>query len=174
MLSALSFFLLLGGAAQAASHGVNVQRSAKDARWVEGVVSVPIGKEAAWAKLSAVRDWKIIFGDITSMTVKKQTGERWDLSVVSAILGGHAHDYAVELVGSNSVKLKMNLTGVDVRGEFKVSSTEKNKATVRFDLFATTTGVAGWFVSEKTLQQKQEALVASYLQDFAKACGVAP
>jgi hypothetical protein len=173
LLLSLPVLLVLGGPVMA-SYGVNVQRSSKDPRWVEGAVSVPVSPGVAWAKLSAVKDWATIFHDITSLKVRKQVEGRWELSVVSSILGGHAHNYEVELVGSNQIKLKMNLTGVDVRGSFKLAPEGENKTSARFELFAATTGVAGWFVSEKTLRQKQETLVASYLQDFAKACGAAP
>lgn len=166
-LATLPFAALLARRA-AAGPIVVVTRSSTDPRWVTGTVTIPVTPSAAWSKLSAVGAWQSLFTDIVSSKTRKHSGDHWELEVVSKILGGHAHDYLVDLSGT-AVTLNMVITGVDAHGTLSLSSS--NAGTVaRFDLYASTSGAIGWFVSEKGLREKQASLVRSYLEDLAKAC----
>lgn len=166
-LAILPFAALFAKSASAAPVVV-VTRSSSDPRWVTGTVSIPVAKTAAWSKLSAVGTWQALFTDIVSSKTRKHVGDHWELEVVSRILGGHAHDFLVDLSGT-TVALQMAITGVDAHGTLSLSSSGAAETVARFDLYASTSGAIGWFVSEKSLREKQAALVRSYLDDLAKA-----
>ena len=165
-LATLPFAALLVRRA-AAAPVVVVTRSSTDPRWVTGTVTIPATQTAAWSKLSAVGAWQSLFTDIVSAKTQKHSGDHWELEVVSKILGGHAHDYLADLSGT-TVTLKMAITGVDAHGTLSLSSSTAGTV-ARFDLYASTSGAIGWFLSEKALREKQASLVRSYLEDLAKA-----
>jgi len=145
-----------------------VERNSRDARWVTDTVEVAAAPEVVLASLRAVMSWPRLFHDIVSLSVKTRTRGRQVLSVHSKILGDHAHEFTVADRG-DGLDVLIDITGVVTRGTLSVSpGRDERSATATFSLYAETSGVAGLFVSERTLRAKQEALVRTYLTDLAK------
>ncbi|HEU4407783.1 MAG TPA: hypothetical protein VFS43_21140 [Polyangiaceae bacterium] len=155
-------------AASTASAGPPVARDASDPRWVGGAVVVPLPPPQARELLNDVGGWPKLFRDVRSLEIRRHDSGRWRASLVSATLGGHAHDLEASRT-AEGVAFTIDATGLNTRGVFAVADgPSAGTSRVTFRLFAETTGVAGLFLSEQSLRKRQEGFVATYLADLQR------
>lgn len=148
-----------------------VERRPADARWVDGSVEISAPDDAVRAAVRNVRNWPQLFSDVSAVAIKSQTGTRQVAAVHSRILGAHAHDFTVVDQGSR-FDVAIDVTGVDARGTITIlPGGREGSSRALFSLYAVTSGVAGFFLSEAALRTKQEAIVRSYLTDLRRLEG---
>ena len=139
-----------------------------DARWVDGTVELSVPPHVVRAAVGNVGNWPQLFTDVTEVAIKSRAGTRQVAAVHSRILGGHAHDFTV-VDGGSRFDVAIDVTGVDARGTIAiVPGGREGTSRALFSLYAVTSGVAGFFLSEAALRTKQEAMVRTYLTDLGR------
>jgi len=149
---------------------VHWARDKKDPRWVNGFVLVDTAPDAVWAALQKVPSWPTMFSDIKTMKVKRHEGNAWRLEMSTKTFDCGTHDYDVTIKQDRTITIRMLVPGANASAYVRVSPVPgTEQSIVRYDLFVDVRGVASWFISEKTLQQKQEAMTIRYLNDLYRA-----
>jgi Polyketide cyclase / dehydrase and lipid transport len=149
---------------------IHWSRDKKDPRWVNGYVLVDTAPDAVWAALQGVSSWPTMFSDIKTMKVKRHDGNAWRLEMSTRTFDCGAHDYEVLVQPDRTISVRMLVPGANAVAYVRVRPVQgTEQSIVTYDLFVDVRGVASWFISEKTLRQKQEAMTTRYLGDLQRA-----
>jgi hypothetical protein len=143
-------------------------RDAFDPDWVRGRVRVPADAAALWRRIEAVEDWPAIFSDVVRLTVAERTPPHWRVRVETRSFDCGEHDYHLLFQERNTVELRIAAPGVESVGYLSVADDPEGGALVTYRLLVRPQGLAGWFVSKKELQRKQEDMVIRYLRDLRR------
>lgn len=143
-------------------------RDAYDPDWVQGRVRLPADAAALWSRIQAVDDWPAIFSDIVRLAVAERGPPHWRVRVETRSFNCGEHDYHLLFQERNTVELRIAAPGVESVGYLSVAADSEGGALVTYRLLVKSQGFAGWFVSKKELQRKQEDMVIRYLRDVRR------
>jgi hypothetical protein len=173
-LAVASVVVLMLAAAQArADKGVSLRRDSGDAKTVIGRVELAAAPAAVWERFRQVDRWRELFTDVKKLEVRKHEEDYWRVRLDSAIFTCGPHDYELRFAGTKrAATLKILAPGADSEGQISAAPGSAPGSTVfEYRLRVQVSRVAGWFVSEKDIRDKQDRIVRQYLVDLARAFG---
>jgi hypothetical protein len=167
-MTALGASVLLARLASADEAAPATIRWSPDKDGVHGQITAEGSALLVWSRLERVEDWPSLFSDIRALEVKKREGNRWLLRLVTRSARS-ARSGKLDLnPPARRADLALDAGAIAVRVKVAVSDgAAADLSTV--DLWVSTSGVLGWFVSDKTLRQKQAAIAERYLLDLQSA-----
>lgn len=155
--------------------GITWARDAKDSHWVQGQVDVASAPDAVWTRVSDVPNWPKLLSDVKWLKVLEKGKDRWRIKLETRSFECGAHEYDVALRGGNLLTFEIDAPGIDSKARVLVRpGASAGQANIVYSLYVRATGIVGWFVSEKELRRRQEAMVIRALTDLQRAFGPAP
>ena len=146
---------------------VTWSRDRKDPRWVQGQALVSTPAAEVWTRLQRVDEWPRMFSDIKWLRVVERSTDHWRVRLESKTMTCGAHDYHIQFQRSRSGKVVIDAPGTTSSAYFRVFDGKRPAdARVVYSLFIEIRGIVSWFVSERTLREKQEQMVERYLRDI--------
>lgn len=145
------------------------ERSKQDPRWVVGQVNVTVAPDAVWRRLQQIEGWPRMFSDIKWLKVIKHDGPEWKVRLDTVTFDCGPHDYDVSFQANRTAKLSIDAPSVSAFAFMTVRDLgTPDQANVVYGLFLEARGMAKWFMTEKKLREKQEAMVSRYLSDLQR------
>lgn len=159
----------------AAPPGITWSRDKSDPHWVQGQVNVNASLDAVWNRVSDVPNWPKLLTDIKWLKVLDKGKDHWRIKLETRSFECGAHEYHVALHGGNLLTFEIDAPGIDSKARVLVrSGASPEQSNVVYSLYVRATGIVGWFVSEKELRRRQEAMVVRALTDLQRAFGPVP
>lgn len=150
-------------------------RDRNDPHWVQGQVNVSAPPDAVWARVADVPNWPKLLTDIKWLKVLERGKDRWRVKLETRTFECGAHEYAVTLLEGRALTFEIDAPGIDSKARVLVrSGASAKQANVVYSLYVRATGIVGWFISEKELRKRQEAMVVRALADIQRAFGAVP
>lgn len=155
--------------------GVTWARDRSDPHWVQGQVNVSALPEAVWARVADVPNWPKLLTDIKWLKVLDKGKDRWRVKLETRTFECGAHEYTVTVLGGRALAFEIDAPGIDSKARVLVRpGASAAQANVVYSLYVRATGIVGWFISEKELRKKQEAMLVRALTDIQRAFGAVP
>ncbi len=176
MAGSVLLFALRGGVAAAddAAQAVPAHRDAKDPRWVFGSVVVDTPPDEVWARFERVGTWPQLLSDIARMKVVDHRDTHWGIQLETRTLGHGMLGYDVETSPERVIKLSTDKLGVHALAYTRVHpGPQAAQSLVSYSLFLQLNGAPRLLISDKSLREKQDHMVAVTLADIARAFGSA-
>lgn len=149
---------------------MSTTRDASDPRWVQGEVSVAASPDEVWAQLKHVDAWSKYFSDIKRLRVLSCDGTSCKIELETKTLSHGALPYEVDFLEGRRMKVWTNEMGVKAVTYTTVRQGQSpNESSVAYSMFIEVSGVPSLLISEKSLRQKQEHMVATTLEDMNKS-----
>jgi hypothetical protein len=143
------------------------QRDDKDPRWVQGQAIVSAAPDDVWSRIQRVDDWPNMFSDIKWIRIIERAPNHWRVRLESNTMTCGSHDYHVRFDPNRTGRVIIDAPGTTSVAYFRVlDGRSPAEARVVYSLFVDIRGIMSWFVSEKTLRDKQEQMVVRYLRDI--------
>lgn len=151
-----------------AAHSVPVVTEARTPHSTEGAVEIHGTPAEVYAVLTNYPGWPALFSDVSRISVK--SGGREDaIAEIGSRAFGHAHTFRFRNQRDRRVHFEaIDAHGISLWGDLELEATGPATTRVRAKLYADATGVAGWFVSEKSLREKRSARLASDLASLRR------
>jgi hypothetical protein len=164
----LGLFATSGGNAAAAD--VPAHRDAKDPRWVFGSVTVDAPPDQVWARIERVDAWPQILTDVARLRVTEHQGPHWAIDLETRSLGHGMLGYTVETSPERVLKLSTDKLGVHALAYTRVHpGPTPGQSNVSYSLFLELKGAPSLLISDRSLREKQDHMVAVTLADIQRA-----
>ncbi len=158
-----------GGAPGESAQAVPAHRDAKDPRWVFGSVVVNAPPAEVWARFEKVQTWPQMLTDIARMKVVEHNDTHWNIELETRTLGHGMLGYDVETSPERVVKLSTDKLGVHALAYTRIHpGPEAGQSLVSYSLFLELNGVPSLLISDKSLREKQDHMVAVTLADIGR------
>lgn len=168
----------LSGPAQAQGAtppGITWAHDRTDPHWVQGQVNVNASPDAVWARVADVPNWPKLLTDIKWLKVLDKGKDRWRVKLETRTFECGAHEYKVMLLGGRALTFEIDAPGIDSKARVVVRpGASPSQANIVYSLYVRATGIMGWFISEKQLRGRQEAMVIRALTDIQRTFGAVP
>lgn len=173
VLAALVLSATRGGAALAAGSAsaqpIPAHRDANDPRWVFGSVTVDAPPDQVWARFERVDSWPQMLTDIARMRVTDHRGPRWAIDLETRTLGHGMLGYDVETSPDRVIKLSTDRLGVHALAYTRVHpGPTAGQSNVSYSLFLVLKGLPSLLISDRSLREKQDHMVAVTLADIRR------
>jgi hypothetical protein len=167
-------FVMRGGVAAAdgtqIAPPVRAHRDAKDPRWVWGSVTVDAPPDQVWARFERVDSWPQILTDIERMRVDEHSGPHWAIELETRTLGHGMLGYDVDTSLERVIKLSTDRLGVHALAYTRVyPGPTPAQSYVSYSLFLALKGLPSLLISDRSLREKQDHMVAVTLADIQRA-----
>lgn len=162
---------LLACLTAAASSPVTWTRDASNPTRVSGRVELEAATDAVWTRMRDVESWPRLFSDIRALKVKSHEGNRWVLRLDTVAMDCGPHDYIVQVHENRTISIDIDAPGLGANAVLGVRAGVGDGSVGTYEITVRIARILSWFVSEKELRTKQERMLLSYLEDFARAFG---
>lgn len=171
MAGSVLLFVLRGNVAAAddSAQAVPAHRDTKDPRWVSGSVVVDAPPDEVWARFERVDTWPQMLSDIKRMKVVDHRDTHWGIELETRTLGHGMLGYAVETSPDRVVKLSTDKLGVHALAYTRIHPGPRaGQSLVSYSLFLKLNGAPSLLISDKSLREKQDHMVAVTLADIGR------
>ena len=176
MVGSVLLFALHGNVAAADSNAPNdsaqaipAHRDAKDPRWVFGSVVVNAPPDEVWARFERVDTWPQMLTDIARMKVVDHRDAHWGIELETRTLGHGMLGYDVETSPSRVIKLSTDKLGVHALAYTRIHPGPRaGQSLVSYSLYLQLNGAPSLLISDKSLREKQDHMVAVTLADIGR------
>lgn len=172
----LLLFALRGNVAAADSNdsaqAIPAHRDAKDPRWVFGSVVVNAPPDEVWARFERVETWPQMLSDIARMKVVDHRDAHWGIKLETKTLGHGMLGYDVETSPARVIKLSTDTLGVHALAYTRIHpGPQAGQSLVSYSLYLQLNGAPSLLISDKSLREKQDHMVAVTLADIGRGFG---